>query len=262
MTVAAVPYVEQNLSHSAALFRQAFATSFASGGICSSGELAVAAQSSPNMTVQVAAGRAIVPGTSVSPPSGFTFTTQGSYFVLNDATISVTISTANATNPRIDVVYVGVQDAFYSGSTNTALISVVTGTPAPSPSAPAIPTNAVALAQVAVAANATSIVNANITAVATLATSLVNSPAIPFASAAGANSNLVGAFKAITFPASRFTVAPLVFLTMNGAVAGIGIVGSPTSSGCNAGGFSSGGSAVASSWNWFAVQMTATSASG
>lgn len=169
MTVAVVPYVEQNLSHSAALFRQAFAADWVGGGICALGELAVSAQSSPNMSVQVAAGRAIVPGTNVTPPSGFGFTTQGDYFVLNDATISVTVSAANATNPRIDVVYVGVQDAFYSGSTNTALIGIVTGTPAPSPTVPAIPTNAVALAQIAVAANATSIVNANITAVALLA---------------------------------------------------------------------------------------------
>jgi hypothetical protein len=169
VTVELVPYVEQNLSHSAALFRQAFAAPWATGGICAVGELAVAAQSSPNMTVQVSAGRAIVPGTNVTPPAGFAFTTQGDYYVLNDGTISVTISTANATNPRIDVIYAGTQDAFYSGSTNTALISVATGTPAPSPAVPAIPTNAIPLAQIAVGASVTSIVSGNIASVAVLA---------------------------------------------------------------------------------------------
>jgi hypothetical protein len=173
MTIQAVPAYLQNASHSAALFRQAIASGVLTGGICGAGELLIAAQSSPNMTVQVGAGRAIVPGTQVSAPTllgggSGAFTTQGNYFLLNDATISVTISTANATNPRIDAVYAGVQDAYYSGSTNTALIGVVTGVPAPSPAAPAIPNNAILLGYVAVAANATSIVNANITIAATL----------------------------------------------------------------------------------------------
>jgi hypothetical protein len=59
---------------------------------------------------------------------------------------------------------VAVQDAYYGGTANNqVLFQAVTGTPASSPVAPAAPANSITLAYVAVAANATSIVNANIT---------------------------------------------------------------------------------------------------
>lgn len=162
MAVQSPPYALQNGLHSAALFRQAVASQFFRLGVVGATELNVTAQSTPNMSVQVAAGRAWISGSQVSAPSGFTFTTQAGYFALNDAPVTVTIGTADATNPRIDVVYIAVQDAFYSGSNNQAVLGVVTGTPAPSPTAPAAPANSMVLATVAVAANATSIVTGNI----------------------------------------------------------------------------------------------------
>lgn len=163
MAVQSPPFALQNALHSAALFRQAASANLYGAGVLGSGELAVTAQGTPNMSVAVAAGRAWITGTQAAAPTGMAFTTQGQYFALNDAPATVTIATADPTNPRIDVAYIAVQDSFYSGSTNAAVLGVVTGIPAPSPVAPALPSNALALATIAVAANATSITSGNIT---------------------------------------------------------------------------------------------------
>lgn len=84
----------------------------------------------------------------------------------------------------------------------------------------------------------------------------------PYAEAAGVGTNAAGSYGNVVFPVGRFTVPPLVFLTMTGGVAGIGIANSITTAGCQAGGFSTGGSAIGSNWMWRAVQMTPTSAAG
>ena len=88
---------------------------------------------------------------------------MGTYMAYNDGTTTATITTADATYPRIDVVCITVSDAAYSGSLNSVAINVVAGTPAGSPTVPSTPTNSIALAQVAVAAGATSITSGNIT---------------------------------------------------------------------------------------------------
>lgn len=164
MAVQSPPYALQNSSqHSAALFRQAASANVLNIGVLGGLELAVTAQSTPNMTVQVAGGRAWIAGTQVSAVTGQVFSTQACYFALNDAPVTVTIAAADPTNPRIDVVYIGVQDSFYSGSNNASIIGVVTGTPGATPAVPALPNNAYALAQVAVAANTTAITSGNIT---------------------------------------------------------------------------------------------------
>lgn len=119
------------------------------------GVFAVTQNGSPNMSVNVAAGFAFVPGTEGSK--------QSAYAVLNDAVKNVTIAAADPSQPRIDVIALKVQDSFYSGATNTWSIVAVTGTPAGSPVAPALPANGFKLAQVAVGAGVTSITNANIT---------------------------------------------------------------------------------------------------
>lgn len=169
MTVQTVPAYLQNASHSAAVFRQAVSAAFQSPGILGAGELAVSQQGTPNMSVILGAGRAMVAGSQVTPPSGLSFTTQAMYNTLNDGSITLTVTTANATNPRIDAVYIGVQDAFYSGSNNQAVAGIVAGTPASSPVAPSIPANSLLLAYIAVGAGVTSIVTANITQQALLA---------------------------------------------------------------------------------------------
>lgn len=178
MTVQTVPYALQNASHSAALFRQSASSAFRVGGALGPTELLCTQQGSPNMSVILKPGRAKVTGTSVSPPAGMTWTTQAMYDVLNDADVTLTIAASNPTNPRIDLVYIQVQDSFYSGANNQAIAGVVTGTPAASPSVPATPANSIAIATVAVAAGATSIVNANIARVASTALLVGNSAVV------------------------------------------------------------------------------------
>lgn len=153
------PWVLQASSHPADVFRRQ--TQFVAQGQQGvrnwvSGDLAVTANGTPNMSVNVAAGQCLISGTQNT-------TSQGSATCLNDATVNRTIAASDPTNPRIDIVCASVQDAAYSGSNNQWLIQVITGTPAPSPSAPATPANSIVLAQVAVAANATSITSGNIT---------------------------------------------------------------------------------------------------
>jgi len=118
-------------------------------------EFVVTQAGSPNMTVLVETGYASVPGTESA--------TQGNYLACNDAQVTLSIAAAHATLPRIDIVVVNIRDAQYSGANNDAQLQVITGTPASSPVAPAAPSNAVIIAQVAVAAAAASITNGNIT---------------------------------------------------------------------------------------------------
>src|SRR5215831_11351995 len=105
---------------------------------------AVTAQGTPNMTVAVAAGIIIVAGTQANVTGG-----------------NVTITTANATNPRFDLIVVN----------NTGVKSAVAGTPAAQPVFPAVPASSVVIAAVRVPAGATSInsqkiVDKRVTAVA------------------------------------------------------------------------------------------------
>lgn len=90
---------------------------------------------------------------------------QGVYIVEHqNATQVLAVAAADATNPRIDIVILRVYDDPFDSSGNSyADLEVITGTPAGSPSAPAVPSSAVKLAEVAVAAGATAIVNADIT---------------------------------------------------------------------------------------------------
>ena len=118
-------------------------------------DFAVSQSGTPGMSVSVAAGWAWVLGTSSS--------TQGMYATYNDAATTLTVTAANPTNPRIDRVCITIRDAAYAGANNDVILQVVAGTPAASPTAPAIPTSSLSLATIAVAAGATSIVNANIT---------------------------------------------------------------------------------------------------
>lgn len=162
MTVREAPSWLQNGSHSAEddrLLLQSLLggspTQAAVPGIINAADLAVTQNGTPNMTVNVAAGAAFIAGTESSM--------QGLYNLINDASVSVTISTANASNPRIDLIVAQVLDDQYSGASHIGQIVVVTGTPASSPSAPATPKNSLVLAHIAVGASVTSILTANIT---------------------------------------------------------------------------------------------------
>lgn len=118
-------------------------------------ELAVTQTGSPSMGVLVDTGMACIPGTESA--------TQGGYYVVNDAQVTLSVTAAHGSLARIDIVVINVRDSFYSGVNNDVQLQVVAGTPASSPVAPAAPNNAIILAQIAVGAGVTSITNANIT---------------------------------------------------------------------------------------------------
>lgn len=124
-------------------------------GIVQSGDLAVTQNGTPNMSVNVASGNAFVAGTEA--------TYQGLYHCENRGVLNVVVPASDPTNPRIDLIVLKVQDAIYSGATNAASIVDVPGTPAGTPVEPSPPNNCLVLAKISVAANATTVVTANIT---------------------------------------------------------------------------------------------------
>jgi hypothetical protein len=156
----------QNAPVNADILRMAVSAGIYSGGIVQTGDFAVTQTTTASMNLNVGPGRAWVPGSEVGNVTGGVWSRQAMYFVSNDTTAAVSISTSDPTNPRIDVVYLAIQDAAYSGSNNQPTLAVQTGTPAVTPTAPTLPVNAIALAQVAVAAGATTITTSNITTVA------------------------------------------------------------------------------------------------
>lgn len=98
------------------------------------------------------------PGTSIITRTG-----QGPYLCPNSAVRTVPLDASDVTNPRIDLIVHQVTDTAIGDGSSQAVLRAVTGTPAASPSVPATPTGAIVLARVAVAANATQVVSANIT---------------------------------------------------------------------------------------------------
>lgn len=128
---------------------------YATTGIIGSASMAVTPNSPAGMSVLVATGWAAVVGT--------TQPNMGVYTAFNDATVTLTVTTANPTNPRIDRVVMTVRDAYYSGAFNDVIYQVIAGTPAGSPTAPATPANSISLATIAVGAGVTSITAGNIT---------------------------------------------------------------------------------------------------
>lgn len=96
------------------------------------------AQGSPNMTVAIASGVVRI-GTVPTP----------CYVTGANATISA----ADATNPRIDLISIN----------SSATIVVTAGTPAPTPLAPTLPSNSAIIAQISVPANDTTISTDQIT---------------------------------------------------------------------------------------------------
>ena len=130
------------------------------GGVVTSGSLAVSQHAgTPNMSVDVAEGAALILGTEAAY--------QGAYFAEAQGVTTLSVSAAHATLGRLDLVVAKVQDAQYSGATNTWSLAVVTGTAAATPRYPAVPANAVVLAVVSVGAAVTQILNAAITDIRT-----------------------------------------------------------------------------------------------
>jgi hypothetical protein len=155
MTLRTPPSWLQNGSHPAENDRLSTQALYATTGIIGTSSLAVTPNSPAGMSVIVASGWAAIVGTTQS--------NMGTYVAYNDAANTLTVTTANPTNPRIDIVCVTVQDAYYTGAFNDVIFQVIAGTPAGSPTAPATPANSIKLANIAVGAGVTSILAGNIT---------------------------------------------------------------------------------------------------
>lgn len=155
MTLHNPPSWLQNGSHPAENDRLTTKALWNTTGIIGSSSLAVSASSPAGMSVVVASGWAAIVGNST--------TNMGTYVAYNDANVTLTITAADPSNPRIDRVVATVRDSYYSGSDDDVIFQVIAGTPAASPSAPATPNNSISLATVSVAAGASTIVGANIT---------------------------------------------------------------------------------------------------
>lgn len=104
------------------------------------------------MTVTVQPGSFVVPNSASAVAGGYaaTLASQG----------TLTVATADPSNPRLDIVCAYVNDTGTSASAGA--VEIITGTPASSPSAPSAPANSITLAQVTVPAAATSISSGNI----------------------------------------------------------------------------------------------------
>ena len=161
MSVEQFPFALQDETFSAAITRRALGFLLArgatvgsvAGGIVGSADCAVTAPAS-GMSVNVAVGEMIVPGSDS--------TTQSGYYLYVSSTTNVAIATADPTNHRIDLVCGHVGDAAYGGTDGGSIV-VTTGTPAGSPVAPATPGDSSLLADVNVPNGATSIITADIT---------------------------------------------------------------------------------------------------
>jgi len=153
----------QNGSHPAENDRLTTKAIFTTTGLINSSDLQITQNGGGNMSVNVSSGYAAIVGTTQA--------NMGTYIAYNDASTNLTISTASGSNPRIDLIVVTINDAYYTGTLNNVSFQVIAGTPAASPTVPATPANSLALGQIAVGTSVTSILTANITNYGTLTTS-------------------------------------------------------------------------------------------
>ena len=153
----------QNGSHPAENDRLTTKAIWQTTGIINSTDLQITQNGGGNMSVNVSSGWAAIVGTTQA--------NMGTYMAYNDASTNLTITTASSSNPRIDLVVITINDAYYTGTLNTVAFQVIAGTPAASPTVPATPANSLALGQIAVGTSVTSILTANITNYGTQATS-------------------------------------------------------------------------------------------
>lgn len=128
---------------------------YSTTGIIGTTSLAVTPNSPVGMSVRVAAGWAAIVGT--------TTTDMGVYTIYNDGTTVQTITTADPSLDRIDLVCATVRDAYYSGAYNDVIFQVIAGTPSVTPVAPTLPDNSISLAEVLVGAAVTQINSGDIT---------------------------------------------------------------------------------------------------
>lgn len=78
-----------------------------------------------------------------------TSATAGPYFYATDGTDTGTITAQDPTNPRVDIIYVQVDDTVQDGSgLRQGVVGYLAGTPAGTPTAPATPARSLVIAQI------------------------------------------------------------------------------------------------------------------
>jgi hypothetical protein len=181
----------QNGSHPAENDRLTTKAIWQTTGIVNPTDLQITQNGGGNMSVNVSSGWAAIVGTTQA--------NMGTYMAYNDASTNLTITTASPSNPRIDLVVITINDAYYTGSLNNVSFQVIAGTPAASPTVPATPANSLALGQIAVGAGVTSILTANITNYGTLATSpFMSKSAVAIGTLTYTPVNALGTFQSST----------------------------------------------------------------
>jgi len=125
-------------------------------GIVNSGDLIVTQRAAgANLSVDVAAGSCWIKGDDDT-------VAQPTYRCRRTGVLNLTI-TPNGSNPLIVRVVAEIIDAGFAGVSRIWQCRAIHGTAAASPSTPALPSNAISLATIAVSTAAASIVSANIT---------------------------------------------------------------------------------------------------
>jgi hypothetical protein len=144
------------------VLRSMFNSELVQSGVVNKGDFLVTAKASqPPMGVSIAAGEAWVRATSG--------TRNGAYYSVNDASVDLSLTAADSTNPRVDRIILRVNDTSdLSSATDNASLEAVVGTPTAGATlanlngAPALPANSLNLAFVLVGAGVTSVSAANI----------------------------------------------------------------------------------------------------
>ena len=152
----------QNGSHPAENDRLTNQAIWRTSGVLNSTDMIVSQSTPAAMSVSVSSGWAAIVGNYQA--------NMGTYIAYNDNATTLTVTTADPSNPRIDLVVVQVADSFYSGTTNNVSFVVIAGTPAATPTVPSTPTNALAIARIYVTAATGSITNTNISDLRVLGT--------------------------------------------------------------------------------------------
>jgi hypothetical protein len=153
------PLYMQSTSYAALDFRAQTCAAWSGAGVVpSSAEALQVTETGPtSLAVQVSTGAAVILDTRGATGSNKFLAMSGAAAAL------VTLTTADATNPRIDRIVLRVRTTELGDASTSGSVEVVSGTPAGSPVAPATPTGAISLATVAVGAGVTAITNASIT---------------------------------------------------------------------------------------------------
>lgn len=113
------------------------------------------------LLVAAASGMNITVNNGVAFVQGSAALDSGLWALVLDTVVTLTVTAADPSNPRIDNACLTVVDN--GDNTSTFVVQIQAGTPASSPVAPALPGNSLLLATIQVNAGATSITSGNLT---------------------------------------------------------------------------------------------------